>query len=397
MSSDELEFLGIITFPIAEAASRTPISNLIDVAGALANKVVLVTGNKGFEFFRDDERVHTVGGWYKAGGNPIRRTIAHLSMQLMFAVNLARESRNIRTWIFFMGGDLLVIPMIVAKILRRRVFLVSAASSHLICRYQFDLIRSTEQDDEYQSKLRRHPVSYSRATELLSGFAYALSTRVILYSRNLLLEWNLEKYSKKVRYAHEHFITNDKYGISRAYQDRKSIVGFVGRLSEEKGARNFAKSIPLMLDQIQDLEFLIAGDGNLQTEIKEFLTKTGLRGKVRLTGWVAHDELPAYLNELKLLVLPSYTEGLPNIMLEAMACGTPVLAVSVGSIPDVIEDKKNGFALKSNSPECIAGSATEALAYPQIDRLIAEARHLVESEYSFDKAIERWKSALDDE
>ena len=72
---------------------------------------------------------------------------------------------------------------------------------------------------------------------------------------------------------------------------------------------------------------------------------------VTLVGWISHDELPSYLNMLKLLVVPSYTEGLPNIVIEAMSCGTPVLATPVGGVPDLIEDGITGFILEDNFPE----------------------------------------------
>ena len=95
-----------------------------------------------------------------------------------------------------------------------------------------------------------------------------------------------------------------------------------------------------------------------------------------------HQELPDYLTRLKLLVLPSYTEGLPNNVLEAMACGTPVLATSVGAIPDVVpRDKETGFLVRDNSPPCLAKNIVEALTDPELKRIALNARNFVENEF----------------
>ena len=100
----------------------------------------------------------------------------------------------------------------------------------------------------------------------------------------------------------------------------------------------------------KNLTIYIIGDGPLNDQIHEKLVRSDISGNVILTGWVRHDELPRYLNEFRLLVLPSDTEGLSNIMLEAMACGTPVLSTPVGAIPDFITDGKTGFLMENNAP-----------------------------------------------
>lgn len=116
-----------------------------------------------------------------------------------------------------------------------------------------------------------------------------------------------------------------------------------------------------------------------------------------LISWagISHDDLPRYLNQLRLLVLPSYTEGLPNIMLEAMACGTSVLATPVGAIPDVIIDGKTGFIMENNSPECIAENVIRALNSPALDKIAEEGRRFVEENFTFEQVIERWKEVLE--
>jgi glycosyltransferase involved in cell wall biosynthesis len=139
---------------------------------------------------------------------------------------------------------------------------------------------------------------------------------------------------------------------------------------------------------------LIGGDGELKESIEASLQEQGVTARVELPGWISHDDLPSYLNQLRLLVLPSYTEGLPNIMLEAMACGTPVLATPVGAIPDVIIDGKTGFIMENNSPECIAENVIRALNSPDLERIAEDGRRFVEENFTFEKTVENWKEIL---
>jgi glycosyltransferase involved in cell wall biosynthesis len=142
------------------------------------------------------------------------------------------------------------------------------------------------------------------------------------------------------------------------------------------------------------LKFLIGGDGNLLKSVKEFLSSSNLNNSVTLVGWITHKDLPHYLNRLKLVVIPSYTEGLPNIMLESMACGTPVLATSVGAIPDFIIDGKTGFIMESNSPICIARNVIRALESPILDEISESAIKKVKFEFSYEMAVKNYEHIL---
>lgn len=229
----------------------------------------------------------------------------------------------------------------------------------------------------------------------LSKICYILCNNIILYSTSLIQEWGLEKYRNKILIAHEHFLDFDKFTVTTPFPDRPPLIGYIGRLSSEKGIQLFVKALPIILDNRKDFRVLIGGDGHLKDAILTSLQEEGLTDRITLPGWIPHDELPAYLNQLRLLVLPSYTEGIPNTMLEAMACGTPVLATPVGSIPDIITDEKTGFMMDDNSPECIAKNVIRALNSPDLEDIAKAGRRFVQEEFTFEKAIQGWKDIFE--
>ena len=366
--------IGILTEPISESGN-IPLSNLVDILHSLSNNIHLITGNDGYMFFKEDTRIHTYGIEHERGTNVFTRILKYIYTQLNISYKLAKIARNVDIWIFFMGGETLLLPMLTAKLLRKKVLLAFAGSS----------IQNLKSAND----------NLFKPLKILSRINCALSNEIIVYSEKLIKELNLEKYRNKICIAHEHFLDFGKFKIRKQVDERENLVGYIGRLSEEKGVLNFVKAIPKVIKEKKDLEFLIGGDGPLRDEIEKYISKENLNDKVKLAGWIPHDELPDYLNELKLVVLPSYTEGLPNLMLEAMACGTPVLATPVGAIPDVIKGGETGFILENNSPECIAENVIRVLNHPSLDEIVKNARELVEKEFTYEATVERYKKALD--
>ena len=366
--------IGIITFPISEAGN-IPLSNLVDIVQPLSNDTYLITGNDGYTFFKDDRRIYTHGIRHERGKNVFTRILKYILAQLRISYQLAKVAKNVDLWIFFIGGQDLLFPMLTAKSLRKKVILAFAESSVLGLKSAND--------------------NLFKPVEILEIICRSLANRIIVYTPTLIEEWNLEKHKNKIYIAHEHFLNFDMLKIKKKLDERNNLVGYIGRLSEEKGVSNFVKAIPGMIKRKDDLEFLIGGDGQLQYGIEKYIGKENLDDKVKLAGWVPHDELSDYLNKLKLIVLPSYTEGLPNLMLEAMACGTPMLATPVGAIPDIIIDGETGFIMKNNSPECIAENVMRALEHPDLERIVENARVLVEREFTYEAAVEIYREILE--
>lgn len=178
--------------------------------------------------------------------------------------------------------------------------------------------------------------------------------------------------------------------------ERPATVGYIGRLADEKGVWNFVCALPRITAGNADLRFLIGGDGPLLPAIREFVQENELSGRVTFTGWIRHEDLFCHLNSLRLLVLPSYTEGLPNIMLEAMACGTPILATPVGAVPDFVRGGVTGFILAPNTPEGVATSVLDILGRPELASIAEAAKECVEQEITYERAVERFAAVIEE-
>lgn len=366
--------IGIITFPIA-ANGNIPLSNLIDIVYPLSNNLYLITGDDGYQFFRSDKRFKVFCIEHKSGLLPLSRVCNYIHTNLKIASNIFKLRSDVDIWIFFIGGDALLLPMLTAKMLRKHCILSLASSATQILK--------SSKDNLY------------KVTEILSYVNFSLSDKIVLHSKNLLYEWNMEKFQKKVFIAHEYFLNFEHFNLKKDFKDRKNLVGYIGTLTEAKGVFNYILAIPKVIVKRDDLKFLIAGKGNLHDSILNQLCENNLNKFVKYEGWIPHDKLPTYLNEIKLLVIPSYTESGPIIALEAMACGTPILITRVGHVSNMINDGENGFILENNSPECIAANIMRVLSSSNLDQVIINAQDLVRQNFTYESAVEKYKIILE--
>lgn len=356
----------VITFPPMKAG-LTPLSNLIDILTSSFKEIYLITGNDGYNYFTNNKYIHLYGIFHSQGTGKINRIKNYVFTQLKIAHVLLNIIGKIDVCIFFLGGETLTLPLIPTKLFNKKTVIMLSGYS---IKYEKDTL--------------------SKIATKLCTINLNLVDKIILYSPRLIDEWNLKKYSHKILIAPRHFLNFSNFKLSTEFTQRNDLIGYVGRLSEEKGILNFVKSIPLLLKQKPFLNILIIGDGDLKNNVKNYLSNNSLENNVKLVGWSSNEDLPKYLNLLKLLVIPSYTEGLPNVMLEAMACGTPVLATKVGAIPDIIKDEETGFLMKNNSPECIAENIIRALEFPNLGNIVIKSQKLVENNFTYEKAVERY-------
>jgi len=312
---------------------------------------------------------------HKASSKVCMRIINYLHTQIKILSYVVAVSRRADVFLFFIGGEGLLVPMLVLKALRKKVMLMLGGIA------------------TKGYSVRKDPLS--KFMSLLVSINFSLADKLVVYSRRLIQEANLCKYQHKIFIAHEHFIDFTKFAIMKKIDEKSNLVGYIGRLSEEKGILNLIEAAPQVLKKIANTRFIICGKGRLTEEVENIIKAEGVEAQVKLMGWIDHEDIPQYLNELKMLVLPSFTEGLPNVVLEAMACGTPVLATPVGAIPDVIKDCETGFLLKFNDPEHIADRIVELLGKPELLKKVSiNAYNYVRENFSYEKTLEAWRKIL---
>src|SRR5262249_51385632 len=134
----------------------------------------------------------------------------------------------------------------------------------------------------------------------------------------------------------------------------RRIVGAAGRFSPEKGFDILLQAAEVVCRRDSSVGFAIFGDGSLRPRLEAELAALRLNGRVILPGF--RRDLDAVLPCLDVLVLPSYTEGLPNVVLEAFAAGVPVVATAVGGTPELVRQDVNGLLVPPGDPSALTGA-----------------------------------------
>lgn len=164
-------------------------------------------------------------------------------------------------------------------------------------------------------------------------------------------------------------------------------VLFLGRLCKEKGIRELLEAATELKEEYKELELYLGGvweDGDLKEIADENSTF------VYQLGWIENQEKEKYLNLCNIFVLPTYFEGLPMSLLEAMAHGCACIASAVGGIPQVIEDGKDGILIQPKSKEALKAALREVMSNAKLQEELGKAAaKKVANEFEINKSIEK--------
>lgn len=226
-------------------------------------------------------------------------------------------------------------------------------------------------------------------------FCYLFSNTIAVETEQSAYFLHLTKFGKRVKVfgPFTYIDTDALYPLSNA-SSRDNVVGFISNLYIGKGILNLIEAEIEIAKQRPDVSFFIGGSGPLFDQINTAIQDGGYEKRFTIAGQIPHEKIGKYLNQLKLLVLPSYSEGLPTIILEAMATGTIVLVTPVGGVPDIIQHDVNGFIISNNCPKNINDDICFILNHPGLDRIAENAKLTITTQYSYQATIERYRKVF---
>jgi len=163
----------------------------------------------------------------------------------------------------------------------------------------------------------------------------------------------------------------------------RSVV-CVGRLTPQKGQLLLLDALAALRAEGIDLQLTLAGDGELRPALQQRIRELELEKSVTITGWVSSDEIRALLQKARALVLPSFAEGLPVVIMEALAMGRPVVSTWIAGIPELVQPGECGWLITPGDPAALTDALREVARAPaeELDRRGRNGRERVRAQHT---------------
>jgi len=222
-----------------------------------------------------------------------------------------------------------------------------------------------------------------------AAFVAAVSS----YGRSQLFRWVAHDHWAKVKVVH--------CGLERSFHEVAPVgvptaprLVCVGRLCEQKGQLLLLEAARVLAARSIAFELVLAGDGEMRGQIEALIARHGLQQQVRITGWISSAQVREEILAARALVLPSFAEGLPVVIMEAMALRRPVLTTYVAGIPELVRPGENGWLFPAGAVDELAAAMADCLAQPAeaLQRMGEAARQRVLQRHDIDTEAARLAS-----
>jgi glycosyltransferase involved in cell wall biosynthesis len=245
-------------------------------------------------------------------------------------------------------------------------------------------------------------VQHTKKTPLyykIDKFCLKRYEHVICVSEDLVTECAKAGVPEKRLMLLENGIDADDYRRTKPARDAKAtlglpldrfVIGAVGRLSAEKGFDVLIRAVK----QLNNVHLAIVGDGGERASLERLIAELELKDRVTLAGW--QSDVRGWFEAMDAFALSSYREGLPNVLLEAMALEVPVVATRVNGVPRVVQHEENGLLVEPGDANGLASALSRVIADAGLrERLTVAGRATVEGRYSFRTRMEKLAALYD--
>lgn len=204
-----------------------------------------------------------------------------------------------------------------------------------------------------------------------AAFVVAISS----FGRSQLFRWVQHGNWPKIHVVHCGLETGFHAVMASAPPDLPRLV-CVGRLCEQKGQLLLVQAVAQLVQRGLDVELVLAGDGEMRPDVEALVRSAGIEPWVRITGWISGSQVREEILAARALVLPSFAEGLPVVIMEAMALRRPVITTFVAGIPELVRQGEEGWLVPAGDVEELAAAIAECLdATPDLLARMADAAH----------------------
>ncbi|MES1980888.1 MAG: glycosyltransferase [Pseudomonadota bacterium] len=215
-----------------------------------------------------------------------------------------------------------------------------------------------------------------------SSFVVAVSS----FGRSQLYRWVDQQYWHRIKVVHCG-LEPAFYALPEGAFPAVPRLVCVGRLCEQKGQLLLMEAARILAQNQIAFELVLAGDGEMRRDIEKLIAQYGLNNHVRITGWISSNQVREEILAAQALVLPSFAEGLPVAVMEAMALRRPVLTTYVAGIPELVHHNENGWLFPAGDVEALASAMRACLATPsdQLEQMGQRAQARVLERHSIDR------------
>ncbi|MCY3945049.1 MAG: glycosyltransferase [Anaerolineaceae bacterium] len=181
-------------------------------------------------------------------------------------------------------------------------------------------------------------------------------------------------------------------GAEQAVSQRQEVL-YAGVLIPGKGIRELIEAYAKIAEEVPQVQLSIIGEAanrDYASALRRQVRELGLESRVTIGAALPQAELAVAMARARLLVLPSFSEGLPKVLVEAMLCGTPVLATAVGGIPEIVEDGVSGWLVPPGDVKSLAGKLLHALREADLDCMGGNAREFASRFFSSETYLKHY-------